>query len=104
MMPFVNFTQRGNRLDNKKQAGFAVGSVIKCKVIEHAPFGVLVAIGDKLTSGIVERIRMEQDGFNTPDDYPPVGSTVNATVLGIREWSNQVELALLTGETPWQKS
>ncbi len=84
-------------MDSKKQTRFAIGNVINCEVVQHAPFGVLVVIDDEETSGILERIRMEQDGFNTPDDYPPVGTKISAKVLGIRDWSNQVELALEIG-------
>jgi predicted RNA-binding protein with RPS1 domain len=68
--------------------------MVTCQVIRHAPYGVHVVIDGSESPGIIERIGMEQDGFKTPDEFPPIGSSVVAKVLGIREWSNQVELSL----------
>ena len=76
-----------------------VGTSVDCEVVQHAPFGVFVTVGTNRISGIIERVRMNQDGFQTPEDFPPIGSVVKATVLGFRDWNNQVELALAKRES-----
>ena len=76
------------------KAMLAVGQSVQCRVVQHQPFGILVSVNDRSLSGVIERVRMERDGFRTPDDYPPVGSTVDAAILGFRDWSQQIELAL----------
>lgn len=81
------------------KALFAVGDTISCIVTDHCPFGVLVSLEQVPAAGVIERIRMHRDGFQTPDDYPPVGSVIKAIVLGFRDYSQQVELAMPKNET-----
>jgi len=83
---------------NNAKTELEVGTSVDCEVVQHAPFGVFVTVGTNRISGIIERVRMNQDGFRTPDDFPPIGSVVRATVLGFRDWNNQVELALVRKE------
>ncbi len=78
----------------KDDMPLVVGKNVDCEVTEHRPFGVMVWIPELRMTGIIERIRMEQDGFTAPDDYPRVGSRISAKILGVRDWSKQVELAL----------
>ena len=79
---------------NNAKAEIKVGTTVDCCIVQHAPFGVLVTLGTSGLIGIIERVRMHQDGFRTPDDFPPIGSQAKATVLGFRDWSKQIELAL----------
>ena len=74
-------------------SGIKIGDIVTCEVVKHAPFGVFVCVSEKL-DGIIERIQMERDGYKTPNEFPPVGSTVRGEVIGFREWSHQVEVAL----------
>ena len=71
-----------------------IGSAVDCVVVRHEPFGVFVSIENTNATGLIERVRMNQDGYNTPNDYPQIGSHIRATVLGFRDWSKQIELAL----------
>lgn len=73
--------------------GVGIGDVVECRVEKHAIFGVFVSVDEKI-DGIVERIQMEQVGYDTPRDYPPVGSVIKGRVLGFRDWSHQVEIGL----------
>lgn len=74
-------------------SGIETGDDVDCLVVKHAPFGVFVTVGEKL-EGIIERIQMERDGYETPREYPPVGATISGRVIGFREWSHQVEICL----------
>lgn len=72
----------------------AIGDTVACVIKEHRPFGILVSLGQLPFGGVIERIRMDADGYHTPDEYPAIGSVINATVLGYRDYSQQVELAM----------
>lgn len=72
----------------------SIGDTVACVVREHHPFGILVSLTDVPSGGVIERIGMEADGYHTPDEYPAIGSVINATVLGFRDHSRQVELVM----------
>jgi len=74
-------------------SGIEIGDAVDCRVVEHAPFGVFVSVGNKV-DGIIERIQMERDGYATPGDYPAVGQIVRGRVLGFRHYCHQIEVAL----------
>ena len=80
---------------NTAKASLSVGESVKCIVKRHHLFGILVAIGDPPLTGLIERSRMSTDGFQAPSEYPPLGCIVVVTVLGFRDYSQQVELALM---------
>jgi ribosomal protein S1 len=82
------------RIWDQVQNLFAIGDVVSCIVKAHHPFGVLVSLEHIPLGGVIERIRMDTDGFQTPDEYPPIGSVINAIVVGFRDYSRQVELAM----------
>jgi ribosomal protein S1 len=71
-----------------------IGDSISCIVTNHQPFGILVKVEEPPIWGVIERIGMSKQGFRTPDEYPPVGSIIFATLLGFREGSRQLELGL----------
>lgn len=71
---------------------FPVGTEVDAIVTAEQPFGLLLDIGG--CPGILERIQMERAGYRTPNEYPPVGSHITCTVLGFREWSQQIEVGL----------
>ena len=70
----------------------SVGQKVSCYVVEHHPWGVLLRIESCHGVGLIERIVLGKRGYCTPEDYPPVGSLVVATVLGFRDQTCQVEL------------
>lgn len=79
---------------NRVKSELAIGDSVLCLVDQHRPFGLIVMIESFPIWGVVERIRMEADGYRTPTEYPPAGASVNAVVLGFRDYSQQVELAM----------
>lgn len=68
--------------------------IVAYTVTSHEQFGMLVMLDEFPVWGVIERIRMEKDGYRTPDDYAPVGSRRLAYVVGLRNYSRQVDLAL----------
>ena len=78
----------------RTKAHLAIGTVVNCVVVRNELFGLFATIENETAIRLIERIRMNQDGYNTPIDYPLVGSHITATVLGFRDHSQQVELAM----------
>jgi predicted RNA-binding protein with RPS1 domain len=78
----------------RTKAHLAIGAMVNCVVVRQEPFGLFATIENESAIGLIERVRMIQDGYNTPIDYPAVGSHITATVLGFRDYSHQVELAM----------
>jgi hypothetical protein len=83
-----------NEGSERTKAHVASGTVVNCVVVRHELFGLFATIENETAIGLIERIRMNQDGYNTPIDYPSVGSHITATALGFRDHSQQVELAM----------
>ena len=76
------------------------GDIVSCTVTSHHPFGMLVMLDEIPVWGVVERIKMAKDGYRTPEDYAPVGSRLIASVIWLRDYERQVDLALPpTGRT-----
>jgi ribosomal protein S1 len=61
---------------------FPVGCRVRGVVTKHWPFGIFVDLGDSEAIGLVEIVSFLDEGRMTPDQYPPVGATVEAVVLG----------------------
>lgn len=70
---------------------FPIGSLVMVNVLDQKPFGLLVEL-ERGIEGVVERIGLSKQGYSLEDF--PVGSILRAEVLGIREWSKQVELGV----------
>ena len=51
-------------------------------VTQHCPFGIFVDLGDPGALGLVQIPEFRDEGRMTPQQYPPVGSTIEAVVLG----------------------
>ena len=93
-MQFESYMKTDITSWNLAKASMTVGETVSCIVKEHHPFGVLVSLERTNLNGVIERIRMRADGYQTPDEYPPIGSVIDAIVLGFRDVSRQVELVL----------
>ncbi|MFO0898753.1 MAG: hypothetical protein U0836_15120 [Pirellulales bacterium] len=76
------------------KASVKIGDRVPCVITHHYPFGVLVSVGGMPFWGVIERIGMERDGYHTPDEYPAIGSVINAIILGFRDIEQQVELVM----------
>lgn len=82
------------------KAQMCIGSQMDCIVTEHKPFGIFVEIQNSPFVGLLERVRMIKDGYHPPDDYPPIGCRLRATVLGFRDRNKQIDLAMVPPHTP----
>jgi hypothetical protein len=67
-----------------KQA-FSIGTRIRCRVKEHHPFGVFTTIDGIAFDGLIQITDFTDRGRVTPSEYPPIGSEVEAAVLGFTD-------------------
>ena len=68
-----------------------VGSIASCVVTKHAPFGVFVKINRVPFDGLIQITDFKDSGRMTPLEFPAIGSSLKAVVLGFKE----------TGATIW---
>ena len=71
-----------------------VGTRIQGRVTQHWPFGVFVEIPRIPFQGLVQLTDFRDEGRMTPDQYPEVGSLVDAVVLGFKETGKQIWLGM----------
>jgi ribosomal protein S1 len=71
-----------------------VGTKLKGVVTKHWPFGIFVALPGIKFTGIVELGDFKDEGFMTRDEYPAVGSSVDAVVLAFKETGQQIWLGM----------
>jgi S1 RNA binding domain len=71
-----------------------IGTHVKCQVKEHRPFGVFTTIAGAPFDGLIEIIYFKDVGKMSPSEYPPVGSDVEAVVLGFDESCKQIRLGV----------
>ncbi len=75
---------------NVVKTQFDKGDSVTVRVVHQKPFGLLVMI-DEGIAGVIERIGLFNNGYETLDEFP-VGCWSKASVIGFRDWSKQVEL------------
>lgn len=71
-----------------------VGMMVRCTVLRHAPFGVFVSVPETAFEGLIQITDFKDNGRMTPDEYPSVGSTLAAVVLGFKETGKQIWLGV----------
>ncbi|WP_435010734.1 S1 RNA-binding domain-containing protein [Tundrisphaera lichenicola] len=76
--------QAGRAWEEAKQR-FPTGMLVTGVVVEHRPFGIFVDLADPVALGLVQIVDFVDRGGMTPELYPPIGSTVEAVVLGHTE-------------------
>lgn len=64
---------------------FPVGKRVSGTVTLHCPFGIFIDLGDPVATGLVQIVDFLDAGRMTSEQYPPVGSTVMAVVIGHTE-------------------
>lgn len=79
---------------NAIKTQFDVGDLVTVQVVEQKPFGLLVMI-DQDIAGIIERIGLFNNGYESLDEFP-TGCSIEANVIGFRDWSKQIELQVPT--------
>ncbi|WP_165231764.1 S1 RNA-binding domain-containing protein [Aquisphaera insulae] len=77
---------------------FPIGSRVRGTVIDHRPFGIFVDRGVSEILGLVQVTDFRDEGRMTPDQYPPIGATIEEIVLGhTSEQRKQVWLEVKPG-------
>jgi len=60
---------------------FPVGARVRGVVVQHCPFGVFVDLGHPVAQGLVEIVNFLDEGRMTEEQYPRVGTMIEAVVL-----------------------
>jgi ribosomal protein S1 len=71
-----------------------IGTKLNGTVTKHFPFGIFVNILGVKFTGLIQITDFKDQGYMTPLEYPPVGSTVNVVVLGLKESGQQIWLGM----------
>jgi len=80
---------------DRVKTALPVGKKVHGTVLSHHPFGVFVQIDDIAFKGLVAIPDFKESGQRmTPEEYPPIGSEVEAVVLGFRDSNNQIGLGM----------
>jgi ribosomal protein S1 len=80
---------------NQVKSKYRHGELVHGRVEHHAPFGILVDIGDETVLGIVQITDFVDSGDMNPQMYPDIGSPIGAVVVGYTEDDrNQVWLSV----------
>jgi ribosomal protein S1 len=61
---------------------FPRGLRVRGTVSAHRPFGIFVNLGDPVAVGLVQITEFSDEGRMTEGQYPPIGTAVEAVVLG----------------------
>ena len=72
----------------------AIGDKVQGIVVAHHPFGVFVELPMTTVQGLIEIPNFKDAGRMTPDQYPELGTSVVAVVLGFKESGQQVWLGV----------
>jgi ribosomal protein S1 len=70
-----------------------VGRVVAGRVVGHRPFGIFVDINLPFP-GLVQITDFKDESAMNPNEYPGVGTLVEATVLGFKDTGRQVWLGM----------
>ena len=71
-----------------------LGTKVRGVVTKHFPFGIFVALSGIKFTGLVQIPDFKDEGHMTPSDYPEVGSSVEAVVLGFKDQGQQIWLGM----------
>jgi hypothetical protein len=69
-----------------------IGSMVSCVATRHAPFGVFVRITGVPFDGLIQITDFKDMGRMAPDEFPAIGTSLKAVVLGFKETGRQIWL------------
>jgi ribosomal protein S1 len=61
---------------------FPVGARVRGIVTQHQPFGIFVDLNDPVALGLVQITELLDKERVTPEQFPPIGASIEAVVLG----------------------
>jgi len=73
---------------------FPIGRLVRGIVTAHRPFGIFVDLGDPNATGLVQITDFVDSGRMTPEQYPRLGESIEAVVLGHNDRSKQIWLGV----------
>ncbi|HEY2411611.1 MAG TPA: hypothetical protein VGI40_05190 [Pirellulaceae bacterium] len=71
-----------------------IGSRVWCRVVLHRHYGVHTAIEGIEFEGLIQITDFKDASRMTPAEYPPLGSELEAVVLGFKERGMQIWLGI----------
>lgn len=71
-----------------------IGTRVCGQVTKHQPFGFFVVLPDVEFEGLIQITDIKDEGHVMPSEFPEIGSTVEAVVLGFKELGRQVWLGI----------
>lgn len=72
----------------------AIGAMVRFAVVRHEPFGVFASIEGVAFPGLIQITDFKDAARMTPQEYPPLGTTMIAVVLGYQESTKQIWLGV----------
>jgi ribosomal protein S1 len=79
---------------NQIKETLPIGTLVSCAVIQHAPFGVFVSIPAVPFDGLIQITDFKDEGRMTPAEFPAIGTSLKAVVLGFKETGRQIWLGV----------
>lgn len=71
-----------------------IGAMVRGAVVRHEPFGVFVSIEGVSFPGLIQITDFKDSARMTPQEYPPLGTTMSAVVLGYQKGTKQIWLGV----------
>jgi ribosomal protein S1 len=78
----------------KVKAAFKVGTIVQGFVRSHEPYGMFVDIPGIPFRGLVQITDFKDEGRMSAAEYPALGSSIDACVLGFKDIGQQIWLGL----------
>jgi ribosomal protein S1 len=79
---------------NQIKETLTIGTLVSCAVIQHAPFGVFVSIPAVPFDGLIQVTDFKDEGRMTPAEFPAIGTSLKAVVLGFKETGRLIWLGV----------
>ena len=70
------------------------GSLVSCTITRHAPYGAFARIPEVPFDGLIQITDFKDEGRMMTDEFPAIGSTLTAVVLGFKEAGHQIWLGV----------
>jgi hypothetical protein len=79
---------------NEIKESLPIGTLVSGVVSRHAPFGAFLTIPRVPFDGLIQITDFKDVGRMTPVEYPAIGTSLKAVVLGFKETGRQIWLGV----------